>query len=70
MTQGTVMLANAHRPHFSEALEMERRVLRVGLEELEVLVRNRSDGLRQRVVKRPEPGRRRVLQRGRVFCAL
>jgi len=32
------MLANANGPQLSDALEMERWVLRVGLEELEVLV--------------------------------
>jgi hypothetical protein len=32
VTQRSVMVANAHRPHFAEALEMERGVPRIGLE--------------------------------------
>jgi len=70
VTQRAMMFADAHRPNLPEALEMERRVLWIGLEELEVLVGDCSDAGWQRIVKRPEPDRSRVLQRGRVFCAL
>jgi len=65
VTQRSVMVANAHRPHFAEAFEMERGVPRIGLEKLEILVRERSRCLGQRVVKRPEASGRGVLQSGR-----
>jgi hypothetical protein len=32
VTQRSVMVADAHRPHFAEALEMERGVPRIGFE--------------------------------------
>ena len=38
----SVVIANAHRPHLAKALEMKRGVPRIGLEELEILVRERS----------------------------
>src|SRR6185369_15104154 len=43
---------------------------RIGLEEFEVLGGDRLNWLRQRLVKRPEPSRGRVLQSGRVLFAL
>ena len=65
VAQCSVVIANAHRPHSAEALEMERRMPRIGLEKLEILVRERPHWLGQRVVERPEAGGRRVLQSGR-----
>jgi hypothetical protein len=43
VTQRAMMLANAHGPNLPEALEMKRWMLRIGLEELEVLVGDCSD---------------------------
>ena len=65
VTKCSVVIANADRPHFAQAFEMERRVPRVGLEKLEILVRERSHWLWQRIVERPEASGRRVLQSGR-----
>ena len=61
----SVMVANAHRPNFAESLEMKRWVPWIGLEKLEILVRERPHRLGQRVVERPEASGRRVLQSGR-----
>ena len=38
-----MVFADAHGPNLPEALEVKRRVLRIGLEELEILVGNRSN---------------------------
>ena len=45
-----MVLADAHRPEFPKALEVKRRVPRIGFEKLEVLVGDCADGLRQRVI--------------------
>ena len=65
VTQRSVVVADAHRPNLPETLEVERGMPRIGLEKLEILVRERLDCLRQCVIQRPEPNRRRVLQSGR-----
>ena len=70
VAQRTVVFPHPDRPDLPEALEMKRRMPRIGLEEFEVLVGDRLNGLRQRFVERPKPSRRGVLQRGRVLCAL
>ena len=41
VTQRSVVVADAHRPNLAQALEMERGVPRIGLEKLEILVRER-----------------------------
>jgi len=43
VTQGAMVFADAHGPNLPEALEVKRRVLRIGLEELEILVGKRSN---------------------------
>lgn len=51
MTQRPVAVADAHRPNLAQALEVERWVPRIGLEKLEILVRERLHLLGQRIVK-------------------
>ena len=70
MAQRAMMLANSHGPDLSNALEAQRWMLWIGLEKLEILVRNVSHRFGQRLVKHPKARRRGVIQRGRVFCAL
>lgn len=70
VAQRAMMLANSHGPDLSYALEVQRWMLWIGLEKLEILVRNVSHRLGQRLVKHPKARRRGVIQRGRVFCAL
>ena len=47
--------ADTDRPESSDALEPERGVIGVRLEELVRLVREPPDGLRERLVGAPEP---------------
>src|SRR6266496_1277082 len=62
MPQGTIMLADPDRPDLVNALEAQRRVSGVALQQGKILVRDRTDILRQRVVQRPEARRRGMLQ--------
>ena len=70
MAQCSVVVADAHRPNLAEALEVEGGMPRIGLEKLEILVRERLHCLGQCAVERPEPRGRRVLQSGRDLFAL
>lgn len=62
-----MVLADAHRPELPKALQVKRRVSRVGFEELEVLVGDCADGLRQRVIQRPKSGRMPCASKGAGF---
>jgi len=70
VTQCAVMLPYPHGPNFPDLLEMQRGMFWIGLEKLEILVRDLTHGLGQRIVERPEACRCSVIQRGRVFRAL
>ena len=70
VTERSMVLANTYGPNLSKAFEMERWVLWIGLEKLEVLVGGRSHSFGQSLVERPEASRRAVLQSGRDLFAL
>lgn len=70
VTQCAVVLPYSHGPHFSDSLEMQRWMFWIGLEKLDILVRDLTHGLGQRIVERPEACRCSVIQRGRGFRAL
>lgn len=53
----TIMNADADRVEPLDSLEMQRRMLRVRLEQCELLVRQVAHGRRQCVIARPETGR-------------
>src|SRR5439155_9851753 len=62
VAERAVVIAHAHRPQFSDALEVERGMARVGLQQLVVLVRNLADALREGGVLRPKGRRSKMLQ--------
>src|SRR5439155_26721250 len=62
VAERAVVIAHAHRPQFSDALEVERGMARVGLQQLVVLVRNLADALREGGVLRPKGRRSKRLQ--------
>ena len=62
MAEGAIVIAHAHGPQFSEALEMKRGMARVGLQQLVVPVRKLADALREGGVLRPKSWRSKMLQ--------
>ena len=55
--EGTVVNTDTRRMKAPDALEMQRRMSRVCLQQLELLVRESLGGGRQQIVARPETGR-------------
>ncbi len=62
-SQNSVAPTNPRRPEFADLLEVERRMLAVSLEKLEVLVGECLDGFRKGFIEPPEPRRRKVRHR-------
>ena len=54
VTQCAVVLPYPYGPNFPDSLEMQRWMFWIGLEKLEILVRDLSHGLGQRIIERPE----------------
>ena len=62
VAERALVIAHAHGPQFSDALEVKRGMARVGLQQLVVLVRKLADALRERGVLRPKGRRSKMLQ--------
>ena len=63
-TKCAVMETHAGRPHLAHLLEADGRMPWIGLEKLEVLVGEFTDGLRELSVMEPELRRCEVIQSG------
>lgn len=61
--QNSIAPTNPCRPESADPLEVERRMLAVSLEKLEVLISECLDGSRKRFIEPLEPRRRRVRHR-------
>lgn len=68
--QGPVEEPHTRRAELTDLLQTESRMTRIRLQELEVLIRKRTDGFRQRTIGLPELWGREMLQISRALPAL
>ena len=54
-TKCAIVITDSYRPQFSDALEVKGRVMRVGFQELKVLVGQRANIFRECLIRGPKP---------------
>ena len=64
LAERAIMESDPRRPHAADFLEPDGRMPGIGLEKLEVLVGEFTDGFRQLAVVKPELRRGEVIQSG------
>ncbi len=63
-TKCAIVITDSYRPQFSDAFEVKGRVMRVGFQELKVLVGQRANIFRESLVRGPKPWRSGMFHRG------